>query len=70
MDNIEWIISGLVVFGVIIFIAVLGWLIETIYTSYECNEKWAVVIVTLFSFLPIIFIYMIGVWIVHLLIYG
>ena len=66
----EWIISALVVFGVIIFVAVLGWLIETIYASYVCNEKWAVIIVTLLSFLPIIFIYMVGVWIVHLFIYG
>jgi hypothetical protein len=66
----EWIISALAVFGVMIFATVLGWLIETIYTSYECNKKWAVVIVTLFSFLPIIFIYIVGVWIVHLLIYG
>lgn len=66
----EWVVSALAVFGVIIFVAVLGWLIETIYTSYECNEKWAVVIVTLFSFLPIIFTYVIWVWVVHLLIYG
>lgn len=66
----EWIVSALAVFGIMIFVAVLGWLIETIYVSYECNEKWAVVIVTLLSFLPIIFIYIVWVWMVHLLIYG
>ena len=66
----EWIISALAVLGVIIFVVVLGWLIEIIYVSYRCEEKWAVVIVTLFSFLPIIFLYIIWVWIVHFLIYG
>ena len=65
----EWIVSALIVFGVMIFVAVLGWLIETIYVSYECKEKWAVVIVTLSSFLPIIFIYVVWVWIVHILIF-
>jgi len=66
----EWIISALAVFGVIIFVAVLGWFIEIICVAYGCKEKWAVVIVTLFSFLPIIFIYIVWVWVVHSLIYG
>ena len=66
----EWIISALAVFGVIIFVAVIVRLIEIIYVSYVCKEKWAVIIVTLLSFLPIIFTYVIWVWIVHLLIYG
>ena len=66
----EWIISALAVFGIIIFVAVLGWIIEIIYVSYGYKEKWAIVIVTLLSFLPIIFIYVVWVWIVHLLIYG
>lgn len=68
--SIEWIISALAVFGIIIFVAVLGRLIEIICVSYACKEKWAVVIVTLLSFLPIIFTYVIWVWVVHLLIYG
>ena len=65
----EWIISAVAVFGVIIFVAVVGWLIEIIYVSYKCKAKWAVVIVTLLSFLPIVFTYLVWVWMVHFLIY-
>lgn len=65
----EWIISTLIAFGIVIVFLLITYLIGIIYTSYKCGEKWANIIVTFISALLFMLLLWAWIWLIHMLIY-